>query len=349
MTLETRKQAFANLGSFLMQFTSEDLAFSSNERAFAKQMSSAITTAIQHNGWFTKESIYFSLNQWGRSLSVGRLNQWLDNYNLAGDHPKTVAVIMAGNVPLVGFHDFMSVVLSGHKVVVKQSSKDKFLLPCLVKFLASQNSEFADLVEFTEDRLKNFDAVIATGSNNTARYFEYYFAKKPHIIRKNRNSVAVLTGQENEREIKLIGEDVFRYHGLGCRNVSKLFVPKGYDFSKFFEAIFHWNPIINHHKYANNYDYNKAVYLMSEFKMLENGFLILKEDEHYASPIACLFYEYYETDQKLKEKLNQDKEKIQCVVSANRNFGALDFGETQRPKLEDYADDVDTLAFLSKL
>src|SRR5699024_6544803 len=204
MTLETRKQAFANLGSFLMQFTSEDLMFSSNERAFAKQMSKAITAAIQHNGWFTKESIYFSLNQWGKSLSVGRLNQWLDRYDLTGSKAKTVAVIMAGNVPLVGFHDFMTVLLSGHKVLVKQSSKDKFLLPCLVKLLISENSEFADLVEFTDDRLNAFDAVIATGSDNTARYFEYYFAKKPHIIRKNRNSVAVLTGQETERELKLI-------------------------------------------------------------------------------------------------------------------------------------------------
>src|SRR5699024_7154139 len=245
---------------------------------------------------------------------------------------------MAGNIPLVGFHDFVCVLLSGHDALVKQSSKDKHLLPCLHKFLVSQDEGFSEMVEFKDEQLKHFDAVIATGSNNTARYFEYYFAEHPHIIRKNRNSVAILNGDESEKELKALGEDIFRYFGLGCRNVSKLFVPKGYDFESFFKAIYEWKPLINHHKYANNYDYNKAVYLMSEFKMLDNGFLILKEEEIYASPIACLFYEHYESASSLRQKLQRDKENIQCVLRAKGETGTLSFGESQRPQLTDYAD-----------
>ena len=194
----------------------------------------------------------------------------------------------------MGFHDFLSVLISGHNVIVKQSSNDKHLLPYLAKYLEYVEPEFKGKIIFTEAKMENFDAVIATGSNNTARYFEYYFKGKPSIIRKNRNSVAVLTGNETEEDLKNLSEDIFRYYGLGCRNVSKLFVPKDYNFDTFFKAMYHWNPIIDKAKYANNYDYNKAVYLMSEFEMLENGFLMIKEDQSYASPIATVFYEYYD-------------------------------------------------------
>lgn len=351
MTLENRKQAFVNLGKFLKNFTSEESKenFTTDEAGFAQRLSETIVTAIQHNGWFTRENIHFNLKQWGENLTAEKINNWVSQYDLNIENPKTVAIIMAGNVPLVGFHDFLSVLLSGHKVLIKQSSKDKHLLPGLVEFLIAQNSEFAGLIEFNDGKLENFDAVIATGSNNTARYFEYYFSKKPNIIRKNRNSIAVLTEDDSKEDMKRLGKDIFSYYGLGCRNVSKIFVPKSYDFTPFFEAIYDWNPIINHHKYANNYDYNKAVYLMSEFKLLENGFLILKKDEHYASPIACLFYEEYENQSGLKKKLAQDADKIQCVVSAKSNFGNLAFGESQQPNLTDYADGIDTLEFLSKI
>lgn len=351
MTLETRKQTFVDLGEFLTHFTAENPTQKTTprEREFAQKLDKAIAIAIQHNGWFTRENIHFNLNQWAENLTFEKIDSWLSDYTLTTETPKTVAIIMAGNVPLVGFHDFLTVLLSGHKVLAKQSSKDKHLLPVLVEFLIAQNSEFAGLIELNDGKLDHFDAVIATGSNNTARYFEYYFSKKPHIIRKNRNGVAILTENDSKEDLKKLGEDIFRYYGLGCRNVSKLFVPKGYDFEAFFEAIYDWNPIINHHKYASNYDYNKAVYLMSEFKLFENGFLILKKDESYASPIACLFYEHYESPADLKKKLAQDADKIQCVLSAEKDFGDLGFGESQHPALSAYADGVDTVEFLSKL
>jgi len=250
---------------------------------------------------------------------------------------------------LVGFHDFLSVLISGHSVLVKQSSNDKHLLPYLTKYLEHVEPQFKGVIKFTEEKLKNFDAVIATGSNNTARYFEYYFKNKPSIIRNNRNSVAVLTGKETSAELKNLSEDVFRYYGLGCRNVSKLFVPKGYKFDAFFEAIYHWHPIVEKAKYANNYDYNKAVYLMSEFDMLENGFFMIKEDESYASPIATLFFEYYNDLSELKETLEAKKEQIQCIVSNGFIKNEIAFGATQKPQLWDYADDVDSIKFLSSI
>jgi hypothetical protein len=252
---------------------------------------------------------------------------------------------MAGNIPLVGFHDFLSILISGHHVLVKQSSNDKHLLPFLAKYLEHVEPEFKNRIQFTESKLEHFDAVIATGSDNTSRYFEYYFKDKPSIIRKNRNSIAVLTGNESEDQLKALSDDVFRYYGLGCRNVSKLYVPKNYDFDAFFKAMYSWHPIIHENKYANNYDYNKAVYLMSEFKMLENGFLMLKEDENFSSPIATLFYEHYESLDELKNTLKRKKDQIQCVVSDGFIEDEVKFGQTQLPNLWDYADGVDTITF----
>jgi len=256
---------------------------------------------------------------------------------------------MAGNIPLVGFHDFLCALICNHEIIVKQSSNDKHLLPFLTLYLTKVAPELKGRVTFLEQNLEGFDAVIATGSDNTARYFEYYFKDKPSIIRKNRNSLAILTGDETKEDLLQLSNDIFQYYGLGCRSVSKLFVPKNYNFDAFFEAMYHWNPIINGAKYANNYDYNKAVYLMSEFKMLENGFLMIKEDESYASPIATLFYEHYDSLEALKQKLNVDSDKIQCIVSDQLSENHLSFGSTQTPQLEDYADGVDTVRFLLKI
>ncbi len=255
---------------------------------------------------------------------------------------------MAGNIPLVGFHDFISVLISGHDVLVKQSSNDKHLLPFLSKYLKYVEPSLKGKITFTDEKLEGFDAVIATGSDNTARYFEYYFKDKPSIIRKNRNSVAVLTGNETKEQLAALSEDVFRYYGLGCRNVSKLFVPADYSFDNFFEAMYPWHSIINENKYANNYDYNKAVYLMSEFDMLENGFLMIKEDTSYASPIATLFYEKYNSIEELKEKLSTDNDMIQCIVANNVVENEVAFGKTQSPQLWDYADGIDSVDFLLK-
>lgn len=352
MNLEKRVNAFAELGKFLNQFSQEKIEKQDNIKhndLFFDGFKHQLKLAQEHNGWFTNENVLFAIEGWSNQLNYNNINKWLKKYNFNTIGSKKVAIIMAGNIPLVGFHDFLSVLISGHQVLVKQSSKDKHLLPFLAKYLEHIEPWFKNKITFTEEKLEGFDAVIATGSDNTARYFEYYFKDKPSIIRKNRNSVAVLSGNETKEALESLSEDIFRYYGLGCRNVSKLFIPIGYDFKGFFEAVYKWHPIINQAKYANNYDYNKAVYLMSEFEMLENGFLMIKEDLSYASPIATLFYEYYHSKEQLKEKLKIDKDKIQCIVASGFMDSEITFGETQRPELWNYADDIDTIEFLLKI
>lgn len=352
MDLQKRINAFTKLGAFLSQFSNEAIIKKEgilHNDLFFEGFKHQLKLAEEHNEWFTKENILFALDGWSKQLTESTIKLWLENYHFSDITPKKVAIIMAGNIPLVGFHDFLSVLISGHQVIVKQSSNDKHLLPFLAKYLEYVTPEFKDRITFTEGQLTDFDAVIATGSNNTARYFEYYFKDKPSIIRKNRNSVAVLTGNESEADLEALSEDVFRYYGLGCRNVSKIFVPTGYDFQAFFKGMYSWHPIIHKNKYANNYDYNKAVYLMSAFDMLENGFLMIKEDSSYASPIATVFYEYYSSLEALKQKLDADADSIQCVVSNQLFENNVAFGATQNPQLWDYADNVDTIAFLLKI
>lgn len=352
MTLTETKKAFVQLGNFLGQFSLENSQPKENvlfNDIFYNDFLDLIQLSQSHNRWFTPEQVYFAIDQWAQALTQSNLDNWLAGYNLEAVQPKTVGLILAGNIPLVGFHDFLSVIVAGHKVLVKLSSNDKYLLPFLAKYLIAAAPQLAEQITFTEGKLEGFDAVIATGSNNTARYFEYYFKNKPSIIRKNRNSVAVLTGNETTEELTALGEDIFRYFGLGCRNVSKLFVPQGYDFTAFFEAIFAYGDIIHYEKYANNYDYNKAVFLMSNFKLLDNGFLTIKEDTSYASPISSVFYEYYDDIDAIKQKLDTEHEQIQCVVGSGYPHSSLAFGETQKPGLLDYADNVDTILFLSKI
>ncbi len=315
-----------------------------------EQFNDIFDKAEQQNSWFTRANVIFAFKSWSEALSENNVQQWLSQYQLPQTtSPKKILIIMAGNLPLVGFHDLLCVLVAGHKAIVKLSSDDRLLLPYLIKQIRAFAPEWAEAVAFTDDKVTEYDAVIATGSDNTARYFEYYFGKKPHIIRKNRHSVAVLTGEETPEELQDLGKDIFLYYGLGCRSVSKLFVPQGYDFDLLFQAIYPYKDIIEEQKYANNYDYNKAVYLMSLYKLLENGFLLLKEDEHYGSPIATLFYEYYTNKETLKKKLATDREKIQCVVGHNFIDGEIPFGQTQTPKLWDYADGVNTLTFLLNL
>jgi hypothetical protein len=347
-----KKNCFIQLGKFLSQFSWEQNR--KNEAVlhndlFFDSFVDLIHLSQSHNGWFTPEQVYHAIQSWAKALQENNLNQWLSNYNVSAVEPKNVGLILAGNIPLVGFHDFLSVLISGHKVLVKASSNDQHLIQFLAKYLIAVNPQIESHITFTDGKLENFDAVIATGSNNTARYFEFYFKDKPSIIRKNRNSVAVLTGNESKEDLVNLGEDIFRYFGLGCRNVSKLFVPKDYDFQPFFQAIYEYKDVIFYEKYSNNYDYNKAVFLMSNFKLLDNEFLTLKEDSSYASPISSVFYEYYDDLEDLKMRLENDKEQIQCVVSKNLTTNSIPFGKTQQPELWDYADDVDTLQFLSKI
>lgn len=349
MQLQERINAFVKLGDFIRQFSKEVIQKNKkveHNDVFFEGFKHQLKLAEIHNGWFTKTNIIFSLNSWANALTQSNIIHWLKPYKIKNVTPKKVAVIMAGNIPLVGFHDFLSVLITGHHLLIKQSSNDKHILPYLAKYLEYVAPSFKDKITFNTDKLENFDAVIATGSNNTARYFEYYFKNKPSIIRRNRNSIAVLTGNESFEDLKELSEDIFRYYGLGCRNVSKLFVPKGYDFKLFFEAIYHWSAIINKAKYANNYDYNKAVYLMSNFDMLENGFFMIKEDKSYSSPIATAFYQYYNTLDDLRNKLKSDAHQIQCIVSKGFVENEIAFGQTQQPQLWDYADSVDSVTFL---
>lgn len=354
MSQNDKKRCFIELGKFLSQFSEEENVKNPTvlyNEVFFEDFENLIQLSQSHNGWYTPENVYFSIQSWATALTEENLDKWISAYSFDSAQDdnkkeKNVGLILAGNIPLVGFHDFLSVLISGNNVLIKTSSNDQFLLPFLAKYIIAIEPEFADKITFVEGKLENFDAVIATGSNNTARYFEYYFKDKPSIIRKNRNSVAVLNGKETKEQLIALGEDIFRYFGLGCRNVSKLFVPKGYSFNVFFEAIFEYQDIIHYEKYANNYDYNKAVFLMSNFKLLDNGFLTIKEDTSYASPISSVFYEFYDSIEELQIRLRSESEQIQCIVSNNLVENSIDFGQTQRPNLWDYADNVDTISFL---
>ncbi|MGC1516785.1 MAG: acyl-CoA reductase [Maribacter sp.] len=346
-----RLEAFVKLGAFFnsfCEFMDSSVVSKNSSDTWLNAFKNEVEMARHHNGWFTVAQCIHAFGEWGTLLTEKNLRQWMGAYDFKNGEQKTIALIMAGNIPLVGFHDLLSVLITGNKALVKLSSNDQKLIPLIFDYLKHIEPHFKDSAIFTNDKLGAYDAVIATGSNNTARYFEYYFGKKPNIIRKNRNSVAVLTGQESSADLTALGEDVFRYFGLGCRSVSKLFVPSGYNFDAFYTAIYGFKDIVNHHKYANNYDYNKAVYLMSEFKILDNGFLVLKEDKSYASPIASVFFEYYDDPSELKSRLTSETDKIQCIVSKGFLEHEIAFGETQKPSLHDYADGVDTVQFLLK-
>jgi len=352
MTLTESKKAFIELGKFLSQFSLDNNTPKDDvlhNATFYNDFITLIELSQSHNGWFTQEQVYFAVQQWAEALTSQNLDEWLKSYDLESIEPKTVGLILAGNIPLVGFHDFLSVLIAGHKALVKLSSNDSHLLPFLGKYLIAVEPEMVNRITFTDGKMENFDAVIATGSNNTARYFEYYFRNKPSIIRKSRNSVAVLTGTETKEELTALGEDIFRYFGLGCRNVSKLFVPQGYDFKDFFEAMYAYKDVIFYEKYSNNYDYNKAVFLMSNFKLLDNEFLTIKEDASYASPISSVFYEFYDDLATIQQRLEAEHEQIQCVVGNISVANSIPFGVTQKPGLLDYADNVDTISFLSKI
>lgn len=349
MLLTKRKDAFVKLGDFLSQFSSEKITRKDNilfNDLFFDAFEMQIKRAKEFNGWFNQENVLFSLDSWSQALTENNINTWINPYEMKEVATKKVAIIMAGNIPLVGFHDFLCVLMSGHKVLVKLSSNDKYFIPLVAKYLEYLEPEFKGCIEFTEGKLENFDAVIATGSDNTSRYFDYYFGKHPNIIRKNRNTVAVLSGEESEETLEKMTDDVFRYFGLGCRSVSKVFLPKGFDLDRIFKASFKHKDIVNYDRYANNYEYNKAVYLMSLFDIRENGFLMLKEDQSYSSPISSLFYEYYDDLQELQDRLATDSDKIQCVTSDIQELKSVALGDTQNPQLWDYADNVDTLKFL---
>lgn len=352
MVLEDKKKAFIHLGLFLKQFSTETYQENANvlhNNEFFEPFKQLLNRLHESNSWFKHEQLQFCFKSWSDALTDANLTKWVLPYNLQNEQLKTIGLILAGNIPLVGFHDVLTVLISGNKALIKLSSNDELLVPFLLKYLETVEPEFKNRYQITKEKLEHFDAVIATGSNNTARYFEYYFGKYPNIIRKNRNSVAVLNGKESKEDLIALGEDIFRYYGLGCRNVSKLFIPKNYNFNAFFEGMFTYSEIIKDEKYVNNYDYNKAVFLMSNFNLLDNGFLTIKEDASYTSPISSVFYEFYTDLNEVNERLITDADKIQCVVSNQLTPNSLPFGTTQKPELWDYADNVDTMKFLLSL
>jgi hypothetical protein len=334
MELERRISAFVQLGQHLSQLSPE--AFDS-----------LTDITRQENPWFTPENIRLSIKGICHYLDEESLLKWTTSYNLNPSAPKTIGVVMAGNIPLVGFHDLLSVLISGHAIQLKISSKDSKLINYVIKQLVWLEPEFKSRITIKE-QLKGFDAAIATGSDNTARYFHYYFGKYPNIIRKNRTSCAILTGKESKSDFEKLGDDLFMYFGLGCRNVSKLYVPQGYSFIPLLGAWNKYAGVIHHHKYCNNYDYQKSILLVNRIPFLDNGFVLLQESEKVVSPISVIYYEYYTSKTQLETKLKESSEKLQCIVGES-NLANVPFGKAQYPEVWDYADQIDTLKFLSSL
>ena len=335
MNIEKRVSAFVELGLCLKNLPSED-----KDNLYLK--------ARNNNSWFTDQNIEEAIQGISLFLDSETLTNWVNQYHLP-QRPKIVGTIMAGNIPLVGFHDLLCILISGHQLMVKMSSQDSVLMEFIINKLTAINSGFKERIQMV-DQLKGMDAIIATGSDNTARYFEYYFGKYPNIIRKNRSSCAIISGSESNAELGNLGQDIFSYFGLGCRNVSKLFVPTNYNFNAFFESIEFCSHVKEHHKYNNNYDNNKSIYIVNGEKHLDNGFLLVTESPQSVSPISVLFYEEYTNDIELKEKIALAQAKIQCIVSKNGDYpNSFSFGEAQSPKIDDYADHVDTMRFLCQL
>ena len=354
--LQYRIDLFDYLGAKLRDFIAETDEADGNEYhgEWNIALDNAIKKAEVENPWFTREFQLVNLRAWSELLKVSKLSEWLQNYpefNHLNSPSKKVGLILAGNIPLVGFHDILCVLLSGHRVVTKLSKKDRSVYPVLRNILAEADRSCFDRWILLEDEpLKDIDAIIATGSDNSARYFDYYFGKYPHIIRKNRNSVAILSGEESKDEKLGLADDIFLYFGLGCRNVSKLFVPEGFLPVDLYENLGKYADLIHHNKYANNYDYQRAILLVNKIPFFDNGFLILKNDVAFASPVGTLYYEYYDSPESLKQKLIANQDRIQTVVGpASLTETNVIFGKSQFPELDEYADNIDSLNFLLNL
>lgn len=294
-----------------------------------------------YNGWFTKDSIKNAFEEISSWLELEKIEAWVASYVYA-PQPKTVAIIMPGNLPLVGFHDFLCVLCSGNKALIKLSSEDARLLPALVEILLHFEPALGSRIEFVNGKLQGFEAVIATGSDNSMLHFKEYFAAYPSIMRGHRTSVAVLSGKETDQELFALGQDIFQYFGRGCRNVTHLLISADFELDRFFEAIVPYGDIIHHKKYGNNYDYNKAIHLMNQVPILDNNFVLLKESKDLNSPLGMLHYHRYQNQEQLNAFLSEHQSHIQCIVGE----GFLAFGSAQCPTLNDYADEIDTMYFL---
>lgn len=337
-SFQSRIQAFIQLG---LQISSLD----------EEEKNSLFRRVQNQNAWFIPNSASSALRGIQQLLDEKNLSKWLSTYEFnESSTPIDVGVLMAGNIPAVGFHDLLCVLISGNIASVKLSSSDSVLIKWLIDKLLAIQPDLASLIKI-EDMLKSKDAYIATGSDNSARYFNYYFGKYPHIIRSNRTSVAILTGEESDQDLENLGLDIFQYFGLGCRNVSKVFVKSEQSLIHLLEILEKKDWVQAHHKYLNNYDYNKSIYLVNGEPHLDNGFLLLKESQELVSPIAVLYYEKYRDQSDLDQKLELIKDKVQCIVGGHavQKNEVIPFGQAQLPCPWDYADHVDTLKFLLSL
>lgn len=336
MTLGERIQILIELGEIL--------------KGYDDRLQAHAHRASVDNPWFTPENIRFAIDRIAEWLTdEAALTRWtktIKNHAVS----RRVGVIMAGNIPAVGFHDILCVFVSGNISVIKLSDKDKYLIPFMLKILEELDPRTQEYFEIV-DKLQHIDAVIATGSNNSARYFEYYFSKYPYIIRRNRNAVAILDGLESDEDLSRLCEDIFMYFGLGCRSVSHCFVPEGYDFTRLVEKIKRYDDLANHNKYRNNLDYNMALHMLNQVPHIAIPNLILLESPVLISPVGCLNYSFYRDIETLISQLQDQRQDIQCVVTNHiiPELPCVRFGEAQKPAIDDYADGIDTLAFLQNL
>ena len=334
MNHSERLAAFVALGHRLAHLPADELA-------------SQAARARNQNAWFDLPNVRAAVAGIARLLAEEPLRRWATRYPPEPRSVRQIGVVMAGNIPLVGFHDLLCVLLSGHQLLAKPSADDSALMSWVMSELLTLEPRFAESIKVVP-RLNAADAFIATGSDNTARYFDYYFGKRPHLIRRNRTSVAVLTGHETGPELALLAPDIFQYYGLGCRNVSKLFVPEGYNFIPLLDALQIGEGVLNHHKYQNNYDYNKSILLVNRVHHYDTGFLLLTRNSALVSPISVLHYTEYASEVELVNQLTDVAAQTQCMVSAAGRFaGSVPFGQAQEPGVADFADGVDTMEFLA--
>jgi hypothetical protein len=340
MTLGKRIESFSELGQILRD------SLEDKSTSYSSDLDNLIKNQQYRNAWFTPENVTLAIKAIADELTIENLTKWASQYpSLNSDVDKmNVGIVMAGNIPLAGFHDFLTVLIVGHSLTAKTSSKDTDLIMFISNILFSINPEFRNRITITDGLIKGFDAVIATGSDNSSRYFEYYFGKYPHIIRKNRNSIAIIDGSESEEELSRLGSDVFSYFGLGCRSVSKIYLPRGYDVARLIVSWVEFNQVINHNKYMNNYVYNKAVFIVNRDEFIDSGYLLFKKSAGISSPVAVLYYDFYESVNNVYAEIEKIRAKIQCIVSRNE----IPFGRAQWPHLWDYADGTDTVDFLLK-
>jgi hypothetical protein len=347
LNFEESKKAFIELGDSI---GSTLKIFQNGNGSGNDKLVQAIHKEHENNPWFIPRFIASSLEGIRFMLNKENLEKWLGPHEEELNkpiHAMRIGVIMAGNVPLVGFHDFMTVLLSGNIFVGKPSSKDDNLVKILAEKLIAIDEKFRDKIVFKDEKIGEIDGIIATGSNNSARYFEYYFGKYPNIIRKSRTSAAVLTGKETKTELEALADDVLMYFGLGCRNVSKIFIPADYKIEHLIDSFNKYSFLARHNKYMNNYEYNKAIYLVNQDQHLDNGFLLFKEDKSMYSPLSVVHYQRYHDKNEWINYLQAGKNDLQCVVGKNNDPNiTVNFGEAQSPPPWEYADNMDTMAFL---